>query len=153
MEHIFQIKSLQSLQNIAGLIAQNLKPGDVLCLKGDLGVGKTTLTKCLINHLSDTYIEVNSPTFNLLHLYDSKVGKIWHFDLYRLKNMEEVYELGIEEALNDIAIIEWPELIESILPKSKIDILLEFDEHETQRKVIIKSEIQFDNIKHEEKTK
>jgi tRNA threonylcarbamoyladenosine biosynthesis protein TsaE len=79
-----------------------------------------------------------APHFNLVHTYDSRAGKIWHFDLYRLKDRSEIYELGIEDAFSSgISIIEWPEIIEDLLPKSAINIHLDFSEDEDCRDLVI----------------
>ncbi len=129
---------LSGLKDTAVLISKKLKVGDVLCLRGDLGAGKTTFSKFLINALLEDAQEITSPTFNLVHTYDAKVGKIWHFDLYRLKHIEEIYELGIEDAfISGISIIEWPEIIEDLLPKSAINIYLEFSPQEGFRDLVI----------------
>ncbi len=106
--------------------AGTLRPGDVICLYGDLGLGKSVFARALIRHLAeDADLEVPSPTFTLVQTYDTAAGPLWHFDLYRLKDPEEVYELGWEEALAEaINIIEWPERLGYLLPGNRIDIHL-----------------------------
>lgn len=91
----------------------------ILLLKGNLGAGKTTFTHYLLKELGSRD-EVSSPTYTIVNEYDSPKGKIYHFDLYRMKNAEEVYDLGIEEYLDNsfLCIIEWPEIFETELPEN-----------------------------------
>lgn len=113
------INDLIELADWSREFASQLHGGEVIALCGDLGAGKTTAAGMIINTLLDKKQSITSPTFNLVHTYPWRIGRsIWHFDLYRLKYLEEVYELGIEEALSQegITIIEWPEVIMSILP-------------------------------------
>lgn len=106
--------------------AETLKSGDVILFYGDLGSGKTFLCREIIRYFCGSNTDIISPTFNLLQTYQTPDFTIYHFDLYRLKSAEEIYELGIEEALgNNLCIIEWPELIEDILPKHFIKVTLE----------------------------
>lgn len=111
---------------LAQQCAADLKPGDILCLYGDLGMGKSVFARALIRHLAgDPALEVPSPTFTLVQTYDTPRAPLWHFDLYRLKDPEEVYELGWEEALGEaICLIEWPERLGPLLPATRIDIHL-----------------------------
>lgn len=111
---------------LAADLAPTLKPGDILCLHGNLGMGKSVFARALIRALMrDPAQEVPSPTFTLVQTYDSPTGEIWHFDLYRLKEPDEVYELGWEEALGSaISIIEWPERLGYLLPSDRVDIHL-----------------------------
>lgn len=106
--------------------ADGLRRGDVVCLYGDLGLGKSVFARALIRHLAgDAALEVPSPTFTLVQTYDTSAGPLWHFDLYRLKDPDEVYELGWEEALAEaINIVEWPERLGYLLPRARIDIHL-----------------------------
>jgi tRNA threonylcarbamoyladenosine biosynthesis protein TsaE len=91
----------------------------LICLYGDLGVGKTFICREIIQYFCGSEILVNSPTFNLLNIYTTNSLVLYHYDLYRLKTINEIYELSIEEALdNHLTLIEWPELIEDILPKT-----------------------------------
>jgi len=102
--------------------------GDVISLTGNLGAGKTSFVQYFVNSLSKDKIEVTSPTFNLLHIYNTNTMEIWHFDLYRLKHKKEVYELGVEDAFHQgISSIEWPEIIQDILPEERLEINIDFD--------------------------
>ena len=128
------IDNIDQIKILASKIAQHLSIGDVVTFSGDLGSGKTTLIKYFIECLSAKTIEVTSPTFNLLHLYKSNSLEIWHFDLYRLKNKIEAYELGIEDAfIYGISLIEWPEIIHDLLPENKLNIKLSFTNKENSR--------------------
>jgi tRNA threonylcarbamoyladenosine biosynthesis protein TsaE len=100
--------------------------GDVFALKGALGAGKTTLARGFIRALTTPEEEVPSPTFTLVQGYDSRKGPLWHFDLYRLEDPEEAWELGIEDAFADgISLIEWPERLGPLLPARRRDVTLE----------------------------
>jgi tRNA threonylcarbamoyladenosine biosynthesis protein TsaE len=117
---------------LASALAPALRPGDVIALRGDLGTGKTTLARALIRAAGDAGQEVPSPTFTLVQAYPSRLGggvPIYHFDLYRIDDAEEAFELGLEEALADgISLIEWPERLGALLPDTRLDILLHFAE-------------------------
>ncbi len=110
------LRSESDTQLLGAMIAEIVEKGDVICLKGALGSGKTCFARAFITALCDNPGDVTSPTFALLHTYRSRKGTIWHFDLYRLNAADELLELGIEDALRDgIAIIEWPEIAEAYL--------------------------------------
>ena len=116
-------------ETLAHTLAPLLKARDIILLMGDLGTGKTTFSRALIRALTSPDEEVPSPTFTLVQTYPTYHEEtIWHFDLYRIKDPEEVWELGIEEAFADaISLIEWPERLPSI-PLSgalKISFLME----------------------------
>jgi tRNA threonylcarbamoyl adenosine modification protein YjeE len=130
---------LNGMQKFASELANSLQVGDVICLYGDLGAGKTTLTQMLVNSLTDKHIDVTSPTFNLVHTYETKLGTIWHFDLYRLENPNDLYNLGLEDAFNNgISIIEWPQIAESILPDNIIQINISPSDNE-KRNISLKT--------------
>ncbi len=96
----------------------------VICLYGTLGMGKTVFSRALIRALcADETIEVISPTFNLVQIYDGVMAPIYHFDLYRLEDAQEIFALGWEEAVYDgITIVEWPERLGAYKPNSTLDI-------------------------------
>lgn len=110
--------SANETQNIGKALASKLKSGSIVALFGELGSGKTQFIKGICSGLGVKEI-ITSPTFIIINEYNSPVaGKIFHFDLYRMKNKKEVLDLGFEDYLNSegIILIEWPELIENILP-------------------------------------
>lgn len=109
---------------LAEQLALVLRAGDCLTFYGDVGAGKTTFIRTMIKNLCGTQ-NVPSPTFTLVETYDSPFASIWHFDLYRLKKAEELYELGFEEALLDgILFIEWPQHAKGLLPPSQLQLHL-----------------------------
>ena len=106
-------------------LARVLRRGDVVALKGGLGVGKTTLARAIVAGLSPDFDDVPSPTFTLVQTYPVDLSdgpaELWHFDLYRLDRPDQVYELGIEDALAEgVSLIEWPELAAGLLPKETL---------------------------------
>ncbi len=125
---------LKDTEYYASVLAKIAEIGDIITFSGDLGVGKTSFIQSFVKSLSsynkvEQEIEVTSPTFNLLHVYDLKKYEVWHFDLYRLKSKQEIYELGIEDAFNSgVSLIEWPEIIEGMLPKDRLEIKMSFRE-------------------------
>jgi tRNA threonylcarbamoyladenosine biosynthesis protein TsaE len=121
----------QAVQSRAVSLAAALRPGDVLFLQGDLGAGKTVFARALIRALAgDAQLNVPSPTFTLVQTYDTPHGPLSHFDLYRLKDPEEIYEIGWEEALSGgIMVVEWPERLGThaaggLAPADRLEIVL-----------------------------
>ena len=103
--------------------AKTLKGDEIIALWGTLGMGKTVFARGIIQALTGRQEEVPSPTFTLLQTYETPKGEVFHFDFYRLKNAQEAYEIGIEDAFeNGISLIEWPEKIGKLLPKRAIHI-------------------------------
>jgi len=134
-----QLKSLEDTQNFSKNISKIISAGDIIFLYGEIGVGKTTLIRFLINHLEvENGIkksDILSPTFNIAYDYDIGEIKVYHYDLFRLKNYKDILELGMFETSKDhIKIIEWPELIE-LKPKDRIDILFQYSKLKNSRKV------------------
>jgi tRNA threonylcarbamoyladenosine biosynthesis protein TsaE len=108
----------------AALAAQAAR-GDVIALSGPLGAGKTTLARGFISRLAGGDEEVVSPTFTLVQVYEIAPAPVWHFDLYRLNNPDDMLELGFEEALAmGISLIEWPERLGKLLPASSLEVAL-----------------------------
>jgi tRNA threonylcarbamoyladenosine biosynthesis protein TsaE len=119
------LPDLAATEAFGGRLAKALRRGDVVALKGGLGVGKTTLARTIVAGLSLDSGDVPSPTFTLVQTYPVKLSdgpaELWHFDLYRLDRPDQVYELGIEEALTEgVSLIEWPELAAGLLPKESL---------------------------------
>jgi tRNA threonylcarbamoyladenosine biosynthesis protein TsaE len=102
-----------------------LGPGDVVCLSGGLGAGKTTLARGAIEAWTGRHEEAPSPTYTLVQTYEGPRGELWHVDLYRLKRPDDAWELGLEDAFAAAAcLIEWPERLEGRLPRDRLDIAL-----------------------------
>jgi len=122
---ILALKAASDTEALGAAVAGVLRPGDVVCLWGELGAGKTTLARGLIRALMGPDEEAPSPTFTLVQIYDSPDLAVAHLDLYRLSGPEEVRELGLEEALEQgAAVIEWPERLGPRLPTDRLDIRL-----------------------------
>lgn len=107
------LRSEADTQALGGKIARACRIGDVIFLEGPLGAGKTVLARGLVQQLQGPCdkgpCEVTSPTFTFVEIYDEGAVPVWHFDFYRLEKPEDVYELGIEEALDSaVCVIEWP---------------------------------------------
>ena len=127
---------------IAKIFAKNIKAGDVLLFKGELGVGKTTFIRYLINQFQKLnkleITEVTSPTFNLLNEYQINDFKINHYDLFRLKSTEEIKNLDLfEDNKNIITLVEWPQIIKE-KPKNLIELVFEYGKDHKTRSVQIK---------------
>lgn len=111
----FKINKIEDWQDVADEIMPHFQHNIVL-LKGNLGAGKTTFTKFLLKNLGSKD-EVSSPTYAIVNEYHTPKGKVFHFDLYRMKNITEVYDIGMDEYLDNaqLCIIEWPEIYEEEL--------------------------------------
>ena len=133
------VKSLEHLNSLSQKVANKLVKNDCIFLIGEIGVGKTTFIRYLINYLQEKngeqITEVLSPTFNLLYEYDLKRIKIMHYDLYRIEDEKELKNLGIFLDKQDtIKIIEWPQLI-NIPLSEKLEIHLDYVKNEKEREI------------------
>ena len=133
------VKSLEHLNSLSQKVANKLVKNDCIFLIGEIGVGKTTFARYLINYLQEKngeqITEVLSPTFNLLYEYDLKRIKIMHYDLYRIEDEKELKNLGIFLDKQDtIKIIEWPQLI-NIPLSEKLEIHLDYVKNENEREI------------------
>ena len=123
------LPDLAATERLGRALAAILRPGDVVALYGDLGAGKTALARALIRALPGpegaAEEEVPSPTFTLVQTYERAPAPVWHFDLYRIEDPEEVHELGLSEALAEgITLIEWPERLGRLLPAQALSLTL-----------------------------
>lgn len=108
---------------LGAAVAERLQAGEAVCLSGPLGAGKSTLARALVRALTTPDEEVPSPTFTLVQFYEGARLSVAHFDLYRLSDPDEAYEIGLDEALETgAAVIEWPQRLEGRLPPDRLDI-------------------------------
>jgi len=138
-----KISSLIDLEKIAKKIQKIITKGDFIFLYGEIGVGKTTFARLLINNYElknkKKISEVLSPTFNIVFEYDINNIHIKHYDLYRLNNKEDIKNLGMfEDSENCITFIEWPELLEK-KPLNRLDLFFEYTKDMHERSLTIKS--------------
>jgi tRNA threonylcarbamoyladenosine biosynthesis protein TsaE len=125
LNHRFEINSVNEHQmaELAVLIGQILNGNDTLLLKGEIGAGKSYFSRKLIQSQQIFPEEVPSPTFTLVQTYETKVGEIWHVDLYRLTHADGLIELGLSEAFEDkICLLEWPDLALDIVPENALSV-------------------------------
>ena len=136
-----ELKSLEDTKKFSENISKIINKGDIIFLYGEIGVGKTTFVRYFINHLENKNkiknSNVLSPTFNIVYDYDVGNIKVLHYDLYRLKNYNDISQLGMFETSNNhIKIIEWPELIEP-KPVDRVDILFKYSKLMDYREIKI----------------
>ena len=113
---------------LGAAIAAELRAGEAVCLSGPLGAGKSTLARALVRALTTPDEEAPSPTFTLVQFYRGARLNVAHFDLYRLQDPREAYEIGLDEALDEgAAVIEWPERLGDALPPDRLDIEIALD--------------------------
>ena len=132
-------------KSLAERFSKYIKQGDFILLSGNLGVGKTTFIKHIINSLQKAnkqkISEVTSPTFTVVNEYQIKKMLIKHYDLFRIKNKKELNNLGIQENLKDqITLVEWPEIVKKIKIKNSINLIFEYKKNYSERYLSIISE-------------
>ena len=141
MEKLLHIASEKETEQIGEAIGQAAEPGTVVALIGDLGTGKTTLTKSIARGLGVTET-VTSPTFNIIREYKTGRIPLYHFDVYRIEEPEEMEEVGFEEYFygDGICVVEWADIIEELLPEDAVIIRIERGASEEEREYRIESE-------------
>jgi len=136
------IKSLDQLNQVTLRIIKKINNEDCILLYGEIGTGKTTLTRALINNLQNqnqqVETEVLSPTFNIIYEYEISELKIMHYDLYRLKTEKEVQQLGIfDQSRKSIKVIEWAEIIKD-KPDNRLEVYISHEKEQDMRKIDFK---------------
>ena len=139
---IIDLSSENKAEELANKISKKLKVGDVVFLYGEMGVGKTTFIKYIINGFQKKnklkQTEVTSPTFNLLNEYQINQIKINHYDLFRLKSQKELVNLNLfEDSPNSITLVEWPQIIKE-KPKNLIEFNFKYEDDHKKRSVFIR---------------
>ena len=122
----YTVNNAEQTRRLARELSGELKGGEVICLYGELGAGKTVFAAGLCEGLGVTDC-VSSPTFTIVNEHSGAFFPVYHFDMYRIEDEEELYEIGYEEYLSSggICIIEWPENIKGALPERRIDVRIE----------------------------
>lgn len=135
----FQSSSPEATNALAAKIAPMLQPGDTLLLEGEIGAGKTHFARALIQtrlRAAGITEDVPSPTFTLVQTYTDTIAEIWHADLYRLTDVQEVHELGLEDAfLTAICLVEWPEKLDDIRPENALTIRFDHGANDDTRRL------------------
>jgi len=136
---LYKSNSEKETENIAKSLSKQLSPGDVLCLNGDLGVGKTAFVKGIAKGLGISEY-ISSPTFTIVNCYNGKLP-LYHFDVYRISDSDEMFDIGFDEYImgEGICIIEWSNIIADILPENRYEITINknIDIHEDYREINI----------------
>ena len=137
------VKSLDQLNQISLKIIKKISKEDCIFLFGEIGAGKTTLTRAIINNLQtqskQNETEVLSPTFNIVYEYEIKNFKIMHYDLYRLKTDKEIQQLNIfDEEISSVKIIEWAEIVKN-KPEDRLEIYLYYEDEKNLRNLEFKT--------------
>lgn len=136
----FDLPDLDATARLARRLARVAVPGDVIALEGDLGAGKTAFARAFIAAATGAETEVPSPTFTLVQTYETRIGPVWHFDLYRLSAADEARELGLEEAFTDaVSLIEWPDRLGALLPGEALTLRLEMGDGEGARRATLEA--------------
>lgn len=141
----FDVINKTMTEKLAKAVSKLAKPCDLIALEGPLGAGKSVFARAFIKNLCGRREKVPSPTFTLVQTYNyqNKLGEdqtIWHFDLYRIKTPEEVFELGVEEAFaSGISLIEWSKNMGAYLPLKRLEVKILMDKAEKKRKIILTS--------------
>lgn len=124
----FFLENEELTKKLGRQIGSSLFPGAVICLNGDLGAGKTTMTKSIAQMLGIEE-DITSPTFTIVNEYTDGKIPLYHFDVYRIGSSEEMYDIGFEEYIDSmgICIIEWSNIIEDILPKERLELFISYE--------------------------
>ncbi|MBR5604563.1 MAG: tRNA (adenosine(37)-N6)-threonylcarbamoyltransferase complex ATPase subunit type 1 TsaE [Bacteroidales bacterium] len=133
----FEINNIEELSKVSDLLLEWREKSNIIAFYGAMGAGKTTLVKNLCQKLGVSD-EVNSPTFALVNEYQTETcDSIFHFDFYRIKSLEEVFDIGYEDYFygGDLCLLEWPELIDPLMPEHFIKVEIKHGDTDTNRKI------------------
>jgi tRNA threonylcarbamoyladenosine biosynthesis protein TsaE len=131
------LPGLEATKALAGRIAGLLQPGDAVLLEGPLGAGKSALARALLRALlADPALEVPSPSYTLVQLYDAPIGPVHHFDLWRLDGPAAVAELGWDDAQDGVVLVEWPDRLGSLRPDHALTVTLSPADGDARRVVL-----------------
>jgi len=120
------LPDLQATEALAAAMAARVRPGDAILLEGPLGAGKTAFARAFLRAATaDPALEVPSPSFTLVQSYDTPVGRMHHFDLWRIGDATALTELGWDEARADVVLVEWPDRLGALRPADALTIMLE----------------------------
>ena len=133
-EQIVYIKNEHDTEEFGMKLASSLEPGDIVALIGDLGTGKTTLTKYIAKGLGVTE-NIDSPTFNIVKEHKSGIIPLFHFDVYRLSSGDELLDIGADEYFysDGVCIIEWADIVADVVPEKAKVILIEYGDKQGER--------------------
>jgi tRNA threonylcarbamoyladenosine biosynthesis protein TsaE len=132
-----ELPSLAATEALASAVAGLAQPGDVILLEGPLGAGKSVFARAFLRTASDDpALEVPSPTFTLVQSYDTRIGLVHHFDLWRLDGPGGVAELGWQEVGDGITLVEWPDRLGPLRPEDALSVTFEINGEETRRALL-----------------
>jgi tRNA threonylcarbamoyladenosine biosynthesis protein TsaE len=119
------LPTLEATEAFAARVARQARPGDAILLEGALGAGKTAFARAFLRHATgNTALDVPSPSYTLVQSYDTRLGPVHHFDLWRLDGPQAVIELGWDELTQDIVLVEWPDRLGDLRPEAALEINL-----------------------------
>jgi tRNA threonylcarbamoyladenosine biosynthesis protein TsaE len=137
MSRLFDLPSLAATEALAAAVASLARPGDAILLEGELGAGKTVFARAFLRAATgDAALEVPSPTFTLVQSYDTRIGVVQHFDLWRLGGPTGLTELGWEEARDGIVLVEWPDRLGVLRPDDALNVALQPTGVDSRRAVL-----------------
>jgi tRNA threonylcarbamoyladenosine biosynthesis protein TsaE len=135
--HSMELPSLAATETLAASVAALVRQGDVILLEGELGAGKTVFARAFLRAATgDPALEVPSPTFTLVQSYDTPIGVVHHFDLWRLEGPCGLVELGWDDARVDVVLVEWPDRLGSLRPDAALTVALHVTGADSRRGVL-----------------